>query len=386
MQILTKPIKDKRIDAHNVICEMSMREYYELVKDSMKKNVLQRGRVPSAKSIYSLLKDDLITGCIMPPIVLSIFSDFENSHEVEDIKDYIQRNKENLIILDGLQRTFTIQEIYKEYIQQDDNSVLNHFVRVEIYLGLNREGVLYRMLTLNTGQTKMNLRHQIEMIYRDLVFDQKESQIRFLRDDDKGKKDVNTFYFNEAVDAYTSFINGSYLQITREKLLETIESFSELSSLKYKQDAFIDLMSAYSAFLKIVDGYLHDKIKDIEEFGEETDIKPLFGTNAISIFNKSQCLTGYAAAVFRHFQLGTYTDLKQVRSALELVADESFLDSTFSLLRYLNEIRNNSSKIGNAQRCLFYHLFKSLLDKDRDTYLNISKSLRAAIQNYERDL
>lgn len=39
---------------------------------------------------------------------------------------------------------------------------------VEIYFKINRFGNLYRMLTLNTGQTPMSLRHQIEILYGNL--------------------------------------------------------------------------------------------------------------------------------------------------------------------------------------------------------------------------
>ena len=167
------------------------------------------------------------------PIVLSIFDDYQNlADDKATIIDYVNEHKDNLIILDGLQRTFTIQEIYNQEDLENKDEVLKQVIRVEFYLGLNREGVLYRMLTLNTGQTRMSLRHQIEMIYRDLLFKDNDAHLVFLKDTDKKQKAVNIFYFNEAVDAFTSFLNGDYLQITREKLLDTIETFSELSKLK----------------------------------------------------------------------------------------------------------------------------------------------------------
>lgn len=63
MEILSKPIYDGRIDAYNVMTQMTLKEYFELVKDSMDKNDLQRAKVPSSKNIYSLLKEDLVMGC-----------------------------------------------------------------------------------------------------------------------------------------------------------------------------------------------------------------------------------------------------------------------------------------------------------------------------------
>lgn len=88
------------------------------------KNEFQRKRVPSAKNIYSLLKDDLVTGCIIP-IVLSIFDDYQNlADDKATIIDYVNEHKDNLIILDGLQRTFTIQEIYNQEDLENKSEVL----------------------------------------------------------------------------------------------------------------------------------------------------------------------------------------------------------------------------------------------------------------------
>ena len=101
--------------------------------------------------------------------------------------------------MDGLQRTFTIQEIYNQEDLENKDEVLKQVIRVEFYLGLNREGVLYRMLTLNTGQTRMSLRHQIEMIYRDLLFKDNDAHLVFLKDTDKKQKATNIFYFNEVI-------------------------------------------------------------------------------------------------------------------------------------------------------------------------------------------
>lgn len=387
MEVLSKPIMDNKIGAYNVMCQLSMKEYYELVKDSMKKNEFQRKRVPSAKNIYSLLKDDLVTGCIIPPIVLSIFDDYQNlADDKATIIDYVNEHKDNLIILDGLQRTFTIQEIYNQEDLENKSEVLEQVIRVEFYLGLNREGVLYRMLTLNTGQTRMSLRHQIEMIYRDLLFKDNDAHLVFLKDTDKKQKGINIFYFNEAVDAFTSFLNGDYLQITREKLLDTIETFSELSKLKNNRDAFIDLMKLYSLFLKKASDLLKGRTEDIEEYAKDKDIKPLFGNDAISLFNKSQCMTGFAAAVYRLLDLGCYDNILDISEGIDSLQNEDFYDGVIKMISCLDDIRNHASKIGNSLRCWFYYFFKNLMDNQNpDTYMKVYETCVVSQRNYSRD-
>lgn len=69
-------------------------------------NELQRKRVKTSKTIYSLLKSDLQKGCIMPPLVLALTKEEVidvNNPDEEKLLEYINENSENVLILDGLQ-------------------------------------------------------------------------------------------------------------------------------------------------------------------------------------------------------------------------------------------------------------------------------------------
>lgn len=383
MEILSKPIFDKKINSYNVMTQMSLSEYYELVKNSVKKNELQRPRVRSSKSIYANLKEDLRAGCIIPPIVLSLYSDKDVSRlDDAGLKAFIEGNKDHIFILDGLQRTYTIQDLLNESQSPHDSETI---IRVEIYLGLNREGVLYRMLTLNTGQTPMSLRHQIEIIYLDLLDNQNEYNLRFIRDTENKPKDIDSYYFSEAIDAFTSYVSQDYLQITREKLLSTIESFDNLSNLKNDKDAFLDLMYVYTCFLKKMTSALEGI--DVKEMMKEYVSEHLFGETTLGIFNKSQPLTGYANAIARLIKQQVYDSIKDVADTIEGMNDDDLRQGVIDMLCYMDEIRRSAKKIGNAQRCFLYHYFKSLFDRNNDeTYLNSVKSVSKAKQNYERDI
>lgn len=382
MEILSKPILDRKINSYNVMTQMSISEYYELVKESVKKNELQRPRVRSSKSIYANLKEDLRAGCIIPPIVLSLYSEQDVSKlSAEELKRFINDNREHVFILDGLQRTYTIQDLLSESQESNDT---NTIIRVEIYLGLNREGVLYRMLTLNTGQTPMSLRHQIEIIYLDLLDNQNEYGLKFIRDTEKKPKENDGYYFSEAIDAFTSYVSQDYLQITREKLLSTIESFDNLSNLKNDKDAFLDLMYVYSCFLNKMTSALNGI--DVKEMMSEYVSEHLFGESTLGIFNKSQPLTGYAAAIAKLIRQHVYESIKDVADTIEGMNDDDLRQGVIDMLCYMDDIRRSAKKIGNAQRCFLYYYFKSLFDKENEeTFLNCVKSIAKAKQNYERD-
>lgn len=54
MEVLSKPIMDNKIGAYNVMCQLSMKEYYELVKDSMKKMNFREKESLRQKYIFSI--------------------------------------------------------------------------------------------------------------------------------------------------------------------------------------------------------------------------------------------------------------------------------------------------------------------------------------------
>jgi hypothetical protein len=177
---------DKRINAHNVLFNFSIGEYLGAVRDVVEKNEFQRKRLSGAKNVYSLLREDLIRDCVIPPIVLAL-SNIDSPGQTltsDQARDVVQSHSKDLLILDGLQRTYTLLSLERELPPDQLQSFLAQSLRVEIYIGINRLGILYRMLTLNTGQTPMSLRQQIEMLYSDYL-DKGVEGITFVREVDE---------------------------------------------------------------------------------------------------------------------------------------------------------------------------------------------------------
>lgn len=387
MKILSNPILDKKINSYNFLVEMSMNEYYSLVQECIKNNEFQRNKVKSSKSIYSLLKQDLISGCIIPPIVLSLSCSFKKNEELnnnEFLKELVSKNKNKLMILDGLQRTFTIQDIVEQAkLDPQVEPSLNNPIRVEIYLGLNREGVLYRMLTLNTGQTPMKLRHQVEIIYSSLMNENTDGY-KLIKDTDNSKgKFIGEYKFSDAIDCFTSYMEGDYLQINRDKLLDTIKSFENISKLSVSQDLFDTLIRLYTAFTSFVDKCIESEGTD--SIGSLNEIESPFGKDAHSIFDKSQPMTGFGASISKLMGYNTYSSLKEIENQIQNISPNEMVDAVSEILLFLDEIKRTSKKIGNSQRCFFYYFFKALFDKERQEYLQPILALDKAKQDYNRD-
>ncbi len=76
-------IHDGRINADNYLFEMTIRDYYDIVKDRLLDNEYQRRRVKNSGSVYGLLKEDLLRGCVIPPVVLA-YCDKLSSDNIEE--------------------------------------------------------------------------------------------------------------------------------------------------------------------------------------------------------------------------------------------------------------------------------------------------------------
>ena len=171
MKVLSE-LQDRRIHSTNLLAECTFQEYLSFAKHIKDNNEFQRKRVKTSKTIYSLLKEDLEQGCIIPPIVLAISQKDIKEFNSENLLEYILENQDNVMILDGLQRTYTLLDADAEMGKktfEDYEAFKNNKLRLEVYVDINKFGILYRMLTLNTGQTPMQLRHQLEMLYSDMI-------------------------------------------------------------------------------------------------------------------------------------------------------------------------------------------------------------------------
>lgn len=382
MNIIGTPIHDGRINSTNILIELSLIEYYELSHNILKNNEYQRKRVKGARTVYSLLKEDLQRGCLFPPIVLAL-SKNTALDSPESIIKQINDNKSDLVILDGLQRSYTI----KDLIEENKGSNLcpeyfNHKIRVEVYLGINKLGILYRMLTLNTGQTPMSTRHQIEMIYSDYLNNGIEG-ISFIKEtDNRFPQSYGEFKFRDIIEGFTSLLERDYLTLERTEILDRIKSLEKLAHVDPNNELFEDFVRCYSILMsKII-----SKVGDWDSITiAETIAKAPYGKNIISIFSKSQTLTGFGAAVGKLIDLRTFDSVTELKDIVQQKEIECTADDIDSLIKSLDFVASNAKKIGNDQRMYFYHLFKALLDKESDHFLCFESSVGRAKRQYERE-
>lgn len=387
MQIKSR-IYDNRINSENILIETTLGEYTTLIEQSLDKNPYQRKRVTSSKTVYSLLREDIKKGCVIPPIVLALSLRSEQNNDTrpkseDEIILAIEEQRENLLILDGLQRTHSFLDVISETTAEEREIVKNLPIRIEVYLGLNKIGILYRMLTLNTGQTPMSLRQQIEMLYLD-YYQAGVEGVTFIREMDSEHATQNHEYnFKEIIEGFNSYLERNEQPLERSDLLENIKSLEKLSHENSNNDIFRDYVTALNAFIikitQLTNGTVIEK--------EELIGKNIWGKDAKRCFKKTQVFTGFGAAVGK---LKDYQVIKELSSIIDFCEK---LDLTGEPKDYLLELNNaldwiskNTKKIGNAQRMFFQFYFRELFNTEGDCFGNLQKSIEYALHKTKTQL
>lgn len=399
VKVLTESF-DKRINTRNIFVEMSYGEYLSIASEILSNNPYQRKRVNSSSTIYSQLKSDLKMGCVIPPIVLALDLESYNGLENKDLGETITNNLNNMLILDGLQRTYTMIDAWNELkreVHHGESEFLENTLRVEIYFKINRFGILYRMLTLNTGQTPMSLRHQIEILYGNLDLTRKD--IKLIKESDiPSTLEPGAFKFRDTVDGFISFIQASYLPLDRSAILDTIKSLETISKERLDTDLFEEFITTYfSLFNKIstvtsefsiqeyIDSMVNNENEAFNASGTSSPNNYMFAKSIVELFSKSQTFTGFGAALGFLRNKNIISSINNV-SLNDFVTGGSYETQWFELFtEYMYEIKADSKKIGNSQRFFIYQMFRHLLSTESDSYLNLKESVELAYIKYKAE-
>ena len=381
-------IYDGLLDANNVLVEMTVGEYLDIGLKILDKNQYQRKRVSRYSSIYSLLGDDLKKLCTIPTIVLALTDERQKDllwpgMASEDVQNVL--NTQHLIILDGLQRTYTIRDAVKELDNNlfdlgNKERLINHKLRIEIYCGLSKTGILYRMLTLNTGQTPMSRRHEIEILYSSYM-ERSIEGITFNRQASKDfVKGIDVYDFDNAIEGFYSFIESDALPMDRLDILDVIRRLEKVTADDYKKDLFELFIKLYNKFAHHIDSITNHWELDDEK---REILKSIYAKDVASFFNKSQTISAFGAAVGDIICDKTEWGLMNMQNVIEgLRFEQNPAETMLNLLSVLQEIRESAKKIGVAQRQFLKYFFQNLFSEEADCYQSVEKSIINAKAQY----
>lgn len=175
---------------------------------------------------YSRLEDDIINGCVMPPITIALIHSFSMSaiRRKTEIRKFINENIDNAFILDGIQRINTLK---RAALREGFNKTRP--IHINFIIASSRDRLLYRMITLNNGQKAMSARHQIDVL-ADSFFNFNDHDIKLVAEKGKGRvRAPDTFNKADFVKGYIAYLSES-VNIDNQKIIE--EKMDELIAFK----------------------------------------------------------------------------------------------------------------------------------------------------------
>lgn len=218
---------------------------------------LDMQRDPLQTRFYSRLEDDLIKGCVMPPISIALIHEFspQEANNKPAVHDYISEHIKEGFVLDGIQRLTTL---HRAATKPGFNT--ERPLHVSFVLTNSHDRLLYRMITLNNGQRPMSARHQIEVL-ADAFFDFDNLEINLIAEKGNGRaRAQDTFKKGDFVKGYIAYLSNS-VNIDNQKIIEEkmdelianriIESNIPTSNVEFS--AVVDLVNKLSANVYLAD-------------------------------------------------------------------------------------------------------------------------------------
>lgn len=245
--------KHLRTNTDILYAQLSIRDYLDLVGDNFDDYEPQRKR--EKYKAYERMKSDIKEGALLPAITLAVKPELvpnllplvhkDNKQELENALS--QPGQVN--ILDGLQRTFILNDIAKENF----NFSPEQQVLVEFWLESDIQNLIYRLIILNAGQKPMSLKHQIGLLFMTLndTLKNEIKDIEIFKDKDSARRTKARKYpLDRIATSYQSFITQSpetqRENVVAQKLVEEEILNSKKEDLGKQFNDFKDYLRIYA--------------------------------------------------------------------------------------------------------------------------------------------
>lgn len=222
---------DRRINCHSIMLKMDVKEYLALIEKAYRDNGgIEGQRQPlkskSAKRIRETMKNDIEQGTVLPALVigcvvenLNEFQSCIDKTESKECEDAVYKilNENTLSIIDGMQRTTALKEVFQ------DLSSHSFPLRIELWVTDAANNLIYRMLVLNTGQISWGLKKQLEVVFshvkKELTKEIKDIELLESNDSARATK-PKKYQLSQLVELYLSFSTKKVDVNLNEKVTE----------------------------------------------------------------------------------------------------------------------------------------------------------------------
>lgn len=323
MQVFSIDI-DKVINSCFITCKANYSYAIDHVVPLMQKLNMQR-KMQNPK-FYERLGNDIIRGCIMPPLTLAFIEVSIDNFKMDNIdffSQYIHDNINRGFVLDGIQRLNTLKRVSSR-----DGFDPKFPIFFNILICPSYDKLLYRMITLNNGQKPMTARHQIEILLEN-VYEFDNDNISIICEKQAiGANARGTFKKSSFISSYLAFLSDT-TNIDNKKIIES--KLDELLALKIIEKGASDTHVEYK-----------DVVNMVAKFSQNSDIKKWF--------QNENNLIGFSVAM-RDKRLFGILDSMEINEFSKTIHffDEIFMNTNKSQVR-----------VGSFRRILVYQYFKNL--------------------------
>jgi hypothetical protein len=213
------------------------------------------------------------------------------------------------------------------------------------------------MLTLNTGQTPMSVRHQIEIMYQDYLSVPVEGISLVTEAQSRRARQPNCYNFKDVIEGLNSYLERSESPLDRGDILDNIASLENLAKENGNQDVFKNFLSSWNAFIqKVTEFDLTYPSTDIDEGGDDDEDEKAWGRTGVQIFKRSQAISGFGAAIglLRDDDSTVSFESLDIQGISIGAPPDDFMNDFND---YIEDINKRSKRIGNAQRLFFRQYF-----------------------------
>ncbi|MDZ4713477.1 MAG: hypothetical protein SGI89_14300 [bacterium] len=204
--------KDFRTNTNILYAQININEYLDLVGKDFDRFEIQRKR--EKHKGYNRLKRDIEKGTLIPTITLAVepssvkqFETLLEQKESTKIVDILVSLTDKIYILDGLQRTYIINDIKSKMTLNNNQKLL-----LEIWFEEDIKHLIYRLIVLNSGQKPMSMRHQIELLFitmRETLIKRVDGLILLEEKNEDRRAKAKEFPFERLVTSYKSYLTKS---------------------------------------------------------------------------------------------------------------------------------------------------------------------------------
>jgi hypothetical protein len=377
MEIISK-LHDRRVDCHSVLTTMSVEEFLSLVGAVYKtRGGIEGQRAPlrtkTALSIRSRMVEDLAAGAVIPPVVIGVHGNNEQTKNLVDQNSGIELlsalgmvGTDKISIIDGMQRTTALLEA-REESKDVDKAIL----RVEFWISQSLNSLIYRMLVLNTGQVPWEIARQLETVYSQMLeiirVELGEDVEIFKRDDQRRRSEPGQYQASAIIRLFLAFSSRRAEFDLKDRVAE---DFARLDAIE---------ASSHQDFLTLFIRAMKQVASLDKAFSRSNRLAttPERISSGREIFQAFPALVGYivAVAIKLFDQPGFDVDwhlveprmadvdssISQLGKRLNEMSPEDLDD--FLQLGLLNDrLAQRSSQVGRFERDLFVRAFTSMID------------------------